>query len=67
MFLSFSSPLNPVAKITTSVSRGLASPSVIKPSLQKLKLSDFFMTMDPSFTLSKNNSGNIPNVHLYIS
>jgi len=60
MLLSFWSPLYPVARITTSVSKGLASSLMIKPSLQKLKLCDFFISMDPSFTLSKKESGRIP-------
>lgn len=60
MLLSFWSPLYPVARITRSVSRGLASSLMIKPSSQKLKLGDFFITMDPSFTLSKKDSGITP-------
>jgi hypothetical protein len=52
--LIFWSPLNPVAKITTSlfmVSED-ESPSTTRPSLQKLNLFDFFRTMLPSSTLS---------------
>ena len=64
MFLIFWSPLYPVAKITIFVSRGLASPSMITPSLQKLKLCDFFIRMDPSFSLSKKLSGNTPSRHV---
>lgn len=67
MLLSFWSPLNPVAKMTRSDSIGLASPSMIKPSLQKLTVFDFFIKMDLSFSLSKYKSGSTPNVHLYMS
>lgn len=64
MFLIFWSPLYPVAKITIFVSRGLASPSMITPSLLKLKLCDFFIRMDPSFSLSKKLSGSRLSKHV---
>ena len=52
MSLSFSSPLNPVANMTKSDSRGEASPSTTMPSLQKLNLGAFFRMMLPFSTLS---------------
>lgn len=50
MSLSFLSPLYPVARITISDLTGRASPSINKPSLQKLTLCDFFKMMLPSST-----------------
>lgn len=52
MVLSFSLPLYPVARMTTSASTGrVASPSMTRPCSEKVKELDFLNTMLPSSTL----------------